>query len=98
MQKKLIRTELGALQDAEQSYQDAYGRKRTLQSKFQDLRDEVGAAVKEANRSVVNYNAVEKQLKNLGMSTKEISGGMKAANALLKEYQAISKKIMTLGK
>ena len=98
MQKKLVKIEMGALQDAEKSYQEAWARKNQLIKKIQDLRTDVGAAIKDANRSVVNYNAVEKQLQNLGMSTKEISGGMKAANALLKEYQSISKKIATVGR
>lgn len=96
MQKKVIKTDLTKIQDAQSAYTDAFGRKRTLQKKIQDLRDEVGAAIKEANRAVVNYNEVEKLLKNLGMPTKEISGGMKAAQRLLKDYQGISKKVNTI--
>ena len=96
MQKKLIKTDLAKIQDAQAAYADAFGRKRTLQKIILDFRDEVGAAVKEANRAVVNYNEVEKLLKNLGMPTKEIAGGMKAAQRLLKEYQGVSKKVNTI--
>jgi len=96
MQKKLIKTDLGIIQDAEKLTDKAVSLRQRADKKIQDAQSAIVAAAKAAVSASVKTDKAMRQAKDLGIDLKDLNAQYRYVNDLEKALKDASAKLKTI--